>query len=150
VLGGNAAANPEINGMATVGVFAAVFDEQGRILLVKRNYGPRNWTTPGGRLETGEFPFQALEREVREETGYQIEINRLIGVYSAPFRDDLILFFASTILQQGEWRPGQEISEIRFFGPDELPPLGSRTLGRVQDAFAGTSGVVRVFASGND
>ncbi len=131
--------------MPSIGVFAAIFDEHGRILLVKRNYGPKNWTTPGGRLEAGESPPQALEREVQEETGYQIEVNRLIGAYSAPFKDDLVLFFESKVLRQRNWQPGQEISEMRFFGHDELPSLRSRTLARVQDAFEGKTGVMRVF-----
>lgn len=55
--------------MTTIGVFAAIFDDEGRILCVKRAYGPQNWTTPGGRMDSGESPIVALEREVREETG---------------------------------------------------------------------------------
>jgi len=131
--------------MPTIGVFAAIFDEQSRILLVKRNYGLRNWTTPGGRLDPGESPLQALEREVEEETGYHIKVKRLIGVYSAPFKDDLILFFEVETLQKGKWRPSQEISEMKFFDRNELPSLRPRTLARVQDAFEGKTGVMRVF-----
>jgi 8-oxo-dGTP pyrophosphatase MutT (NUDIX family) len=46
--------------MPTVGVFAAIFDAQVRILCVKLNYRPLNWTTPGGRVEAGESPVAAL------------------------------------------------------------------------------------------
>ncbi len=130
--------------MPSIGVFAAIFDEHGRILLVKRNYGPKNWTTPGGRLDAGESPPKALEREVKEETGYQIEVKRLIGVYSAPFKDDLVLFFEGKVLRQGDGQPGQEISEMRFFGRDKLPSLRARTLARVQDAFEEKTGVMSV------
>ena len=77
--------------MPTVGVFAAIFDERKRILCVKRSYGPRNWTTPGGRIENAESPVEALEREVEEETGYVVQATRVLGVYSATFKDDLVL-----------------------------------------------------------
>lgn len=40
----------------SVGVFAVIFDEQKRILCVKRNYGPKNWTTPGGAIDKDESP----------------------------------------------------------------------------------------------
>jgi 8-oxo-dGTP diphosphatase len=43
--------------MPSVGVFAAIFDEQRRILCVRQNYGPRKWTLPGGKMEAGESPF---------------------------------------------------------------------------------------------
>ena len=134
--------------MPTVGVFAAIFDEQRRILCVKRNYGPRNWTVPGGGMEPGESPIEALEREVREETGFMIETKRLIGVYAAPFKDDLVLFFEAEIRSDEGWQPDGEISERGFFARDDLPrPFGPRTLARIEDAFAGRTAVVRVFDS---
>lgn len=131
--------------MPTVGVFAAIFDDQGRILLVRRNYGPQNWTTPGGRLDPFESPFEALRREVAEETGLQVVPGELIGVYAAPFKDDVVLFFRAHLVA-GDRKPDpQEIAEMRFFAEDELPDLGARTLRRVSDAFDGVAGVARVF-----
>src|SRR5438874_10406618 len=135
--------------MTTVGVFAAIFDDQRRILCVKRDYSPRNWTVPGGGMEPGESPIQALEREVREETGFGVRVVRLIGLYSAPFKDDLVIFFEAEIVGREAWQPGAEIAEIGFFPEDELPePLGPRARVRIADAFAGRSGVVRVFDEG--
>lgn len=68
--------------MATSGIFAMVFDADGRILCERMNYANRNRTTPGGRVEQGESPVAALIRETREESGYEIEVSDLIGVYS--------------------------------------------------------------------
>ena len=132
--------------MTTIGVFSAVFDEQGRILLVKRAYGPKNWTTPGGRLEAGEAPTEGLIREVLEESGYQVRPLRLIGIYSKPDRDDLVISMEAEIVGRADWQPDSEISECGFFERDHLPePMHKRTLARVYDAFDGKVGVLREF-----
>lgn len=130
----------------TVGVFAAIFDDQRRVVCVKRAYGPRNWTIPGGGMEKGESPVDALRREVEEETGYIVQVTRLVGVYSAPFRNDLVLMFEAETIGQSEWHPNDEIAQVGFFRRDELPhPMTPRTLARISDAFDGRVGVVRVF-----
>ena len=132
--------------MPSVGVFAAIFDEHGRILCVRQNYGPRKWTLPGGKMEAGESPFDACLREVKEETGYNIEIDHLIGVYSTPYKDDVVISFACRATSRGLWRPTSEIAENGFFYRDELPhPMRQRTVVRIHDAFDGVVNVVRVF-----
>jgi 8-oxo-dGTP diphosphatase len=55
--------------MPTLGVFAAILDDGGRILCVRMNHATHAWTTPGGRVEPGESPLDALKREVLEESG---------------------------------------------------------------------------------
>lgn len=107
--------------MPSIGVFATIFDKQGRILCVKRNYPPFNWTTPGGGMDDGESLIQAIEREVREETGYIVHAKRLMGAYSSIYKDDLVLSIEAEIIDREEWQPNQEISEIGFFPKDELP-----------------------------
>ena len=86
--------------MTTIGVFAVIFDSERRVLCVRRAYGPQNWTTPGGRLESGESPGAALEREVWEETGYIVQAGRLLGAYAATFKDDLVLSIEAEIIEQ--------------------------------------------------
>lgn len=63
-----------------VGVDAAVFDDDGRVLLVQRADNGR-WCMPGGLADVGESPAQAAEREVWEETGLHVEARRLVGVF---------------------------------------------------------------------
>jgi 8-oxo-dGTP diphosphatase len=131
--------------MPTLGVFAAVVDEGGRILCVRMNYATRGWTTPGGRVEAGESPLHALQREVREESGFDVIADGLVGVYCKPYKDDIVLFFRARVLGRNPWQPNDEISEMGYFGRDELPvPMGLGARTRIIDALDGITGVVRV------
>lgn len=131
--------------MTTIGIFAAIFDDKGRILCVKRAYDPQNWTTPGGRMESGESPVAALEREVREETGYVVRAGRLLGAYAATFKDDLVLSIEAKIIGREAWEPDTEIAEVGFFAQDALPqPMHPFTATRIRDAFEGRVGMIRV------
>ena len=70
-----------------VGAYAVLVDDEQRILLALWNEGPTPaWTMPGGGVEEGETPERAAVREVREETGYEIELVRLLGedVFTVP------------------------------------------------------------------
>lgn len=131
--------------MATVGAFAAIFDDAGRILCVRRNYGMYDWTLPGGLVEWGESPAEAARREVLEETGYRIEVGDIIGLYYNSRRDDLVICFGAKIVGGSGGCDPWEIADIGFFGREELPnPLSPRAAVRIADAFDGLSGVVRV------
>lgn len=66
-----------------VAAYAIIVDADDRILLAHWNEGRRAaWTLPGGGLEPGEEPERAARREVREETGYKIVIEELVGIHS--------------------------------------------------------------------
>ena len=68
--------------MKTVRVVAAVIRDNDRILATARGYGEYKgwWEFPGGKIEEGESPEQALIREIREELGVEIEVHDLIGI----------------------------------------------------------------------
>ena len=71
-------------GTIAVGCTAAIFDlERQKMLLTQRSDNGR-WCLPGGHMEPGESAEEACMREVLEETGLQVRIDRLIGVYSSP------------------------------------------------------------------
>jgi 8-oxo-dGTP diphosphatase len=134
--------------MSTVGVFASLFDRAGRILLVQHAYGSRHWSTPGGRVESGESLLTALTREVTEEIACEIRISHLIGVYAKPYRDDFVLSFHATIVSGIPHACPPEISDVVFFSRDFLPPeLEFTRRLRIEDAFGGCRGIVRVFDS---
>lgn len=131
--------------MPTLGVFAAIVDDGGRILCVRMNYATRGWTTPGGRVEASESPPHALQREVREESGLDVNDDGLVGVYCKPYKDDIVLFFRARVLGRNPRQPNDEISEMGYFGRDELPePMGLGARTRIIDALDGITGVVRI------
>jgi 8-oxo-dGTP pyrophosphatase MutT (NUDIX family) len=66
-----------------VAAYAVVTDDAGRVLLSRWIDGSkRAWTMPGGGMEPGEHPEETVRREVREETGYEVEVGNLLGVDS--------------------------------------------------------------------
>src|SRR5256886_4451784 len=67
-------------------VGAIITDDTGRLLLIQRGHEPEEgrWSLPGGRVRPGESDWDALVREVREETGLHVEPGRLIGEVQRP------------------------------------------------------------------
>lgn len=132
------------SGYATprVDVRGAVFQD-GKLLLV-RERADGGWTMPGGWADVGDVPSEAAEREVWEEAGFHVKARKVIGVYDANRVGPLELFHAFKIiflceLVSGEARSSNETSEVRFFGPDEIPDAlsGERTRPRqILDAFS--------------
>ncbi|MBM6617792.1 NUDIX hydrolase [Bacillus suaedaesalsae] len=134
--------------MPTVGVFAAIFDNDERILLTKINYGSGNWTLPGGHLEKNESPIEGVIREVFEETGCIVEVENLICVYSSPLKDDLVLLFKVKLIDQIKWRPNQEIEKLAFFNRNELPTqIHPWNIKRIKDAFNNKFSNIYIFDS---
>jgi len=86
-----------------------------------------------------------LRREVLEEAGLEVVVDELVGVYSKPYKDDLVLFFRARVVGQSPWQPNEEIAEIGYFGRNELPePMGFVARTRIIDALDGAKGIVRV------
>ena len=120
----------------------------GRILLVKRSVAPKlgQWCLPGGHVDYGETVAQCVVREAYEETGVQVEVERLSGVYSKPYeaREGLtrpshyvILAFVCRPVG-GEIRLSQESVDVRYFAPEALPEtLWSWHRARIEDALEG-------------
>ncbi len=124
-----------------IGVFALIFDDQDRILLGHRR-DIDWWNLPGGGMEAGETVDEALRREVREETGLEVEVEQLVGVYSKPQKQEVVLTFRCQVIG-GMLRPTEEIRESCYFAPDALP---ANTLPkhrqRVEDALLNSPGTI--------
>jgi 8-oxo-dGTP diphosphatase len=105
----------------SVSVAGVIVDESGRALLVKRRDDGR-WEPPGGVLERGETIIDGLRREVREETGLEIEPGPLTGVYQNMRRDVVALAFRCRATG-GQLTPSDETSDFYWAAPDEIAEL---------------------------
>ena len=105
----------------TLGVRALVFDEAGRVGLVRHTY-KRGWHLPGGGVERGETAEVSLMRECREELGADPLQTMLVGVFRNPtFAGDHILLYQVPAWRACETDSEGEIAEIGWFDPHDLP-----------------------------
>ena len=93
-----------------------------RIVLVKRAIEPGygKWVFPGGYVDRGEDVKVAAIREAREEAGLDVELGRLINVYSYPGRAPVIIVYAARMIG-GCLGCDDEGLEARFFAPEDIP-----------------------------
>lgn len=114
-----------------VATSAVVTDEAGRILL-QRRADSGNWALPGGGMEIGESLAGSVIREVREETGFDVEVTGLVGTYTDPRH--IIAYTDGEVRRQfnicytaritgGRLAISDESTEIRFTDPAELGSL---------------------------
>lgn len=111
-----------------VGANAIIFDEQGRILLTKRQDNGL-WCLPGGHMDLGEMVQETAIREAEEETGLKVEIERLVGVYSMPYpgyryedpRKQIVVVTFICRKVGGELRLSEETTDYGYYSPTELP-----------------------------
>ncbi len=117
----------------TVGVRGLVQNDTGEILLVRHSYGNRHWFLPGGGHRGNESPEQALVREMREETGLEVAITGLVGVYFYPggYKRDHIYVFACKRVGGEAKLMGGEIEAIRWAAPEALPSPVMRGMDRI-------------------
>jgi ADP-ribose pyrophosphatase YjhB (NUDIX family) len=134
-------------GTLALGCAAAIFDSTRQKILLVRRLDNSLWGLPGGHMEAGESVAEACAREVFEETGLQIQIGKLVGVYSDPHRrvdypdgrrvQSVVLTFEAQPID-GELRLSNETSAYGWFSPAEIDTLelvdGHRA--RIADAFA--------------
>lgn len=120
----------------------------GRVLLV-REVGDGLWTLPGGWADVNQTAAQCVEREIREESGFEARAIKLAAVWDSrrqgarrPHPYTIYKLFFVCELTGGVARGSVETSEVDFFAPDSLPPL---SLGRVNAAQ-----IARMFAHERD
>lgn len=96
-----------------------------RVLLLKRAHEPFNgyWVLPGGHVERNETVEGAAVREMKEELGIDVEVEKLVGVFSDPDRDPRGLISVAFIVRpkSTDIRLNREASEYKWFPPDALP-----------------------------
>ncbi len=100
---------------------------EGKIVLIKRKNPPYqgHFALPGGFVEIGETVEAAVVREAKEETGLDIEILKLLGVYSEPSRDPRghVVSICYLARGSGTLKPDSDAIDLRLFDLNEIPEL---------------------------
>jgi ADP-ribose pyrophosphatase YjhB (NUDIX family) len=106
--------------MVAVIATVVIKDDEGRVLLVKEN---GLWAIPGGKVEKGERVIEAAEREIKEETGYQVHVTSLARVYELRKEEDYNLFFVFRAEIVKSLREGD--LGFKWFDVEEIKSLNS-------------------------
>jgi len=126
-----------------VDVRGAIIQEN-KILLVQER-SDRRWCMPGGWADVGESPAEMVRREVREESGYEVAVRKVIGILDANRSDHVPLEFFHAYkmlflceIKGGQAQPGDETLAVEYFSQEALPELScQRTNERhIREAFA--------------
>jgi 8-oxo-dGTP diphosphatase len=119
---------------------------EGKIVLIRRMNPPfkNDFALPGGFVEIGETVEAATAREAKEETGLDISLIKLLGVYSDPARDPrghtvTICYLAKGF---GKLKAGSDAKDIRLFGFNEIPKLAFDHNKIVKDAKSDIYGIL--------
>lgn len=114
----------------------AILSLDGGILLVQRGIEPSygKWVFPGGYVDRGESLEAAAIREVKEESGLDVRLTGLVGVYSSPGNPVILIAYAGEVTG-GSMQVDEEGLDVRVFAPAEIP--------WAQLAFPSTSQVIR-------
>jgi ADP-ribose pyrophosphatase YjhB (NUDIX family) len=127
--------------MKEIAVNVAVLQDN-KILLTQRD-DFETWILPGGGVELGESIAQAAIRETKEETGLDVELTKLVGIYSRLgnfLKGHVVLFIGKQIGGEIKCQPGETIA-VEWFPFDEIPsPLSLGHQRRIQDAISGVDG----------
>jgi ADP-ribose pyrophosphatase YjhB (NUDIX family) len=120
--------------MFTIGVFAIILDSDNKILICHR-LDHDFWNLPGGGLESRETPEMGVIREVKEETGLDVVIEKLTGVYAKENKDNLAFSFLCRVVGGGITL-NDEADIIEYFNLDNIPNnFPPKQLERIKDYF---------------
>ena len=116
-----------------VGVTGIIFNDKHEILLFKHIYRPHAWSLPGGYLKSGEHPREALEREIKEESGFVVSIDESLKTRTDRDIARLDMCYIGFLIG-GEFKSTHEVSEYGFFAQDKLPLLRKNQVFLIDEA----------------
>jgi ADP-ribose pyrophosphatase YjhB (NUDIX family) len=102
-----------------------ILERDGRVLLARRANEPRKgfWDLPGGFLHETEKAEDGLRREFLEETGIEVEPVELMRIDIEPYAGRHVFSVTYVVRGDGEPVAADDVAELRWFGPDELPEM---------------------------
>ncbi|MBW3593982.1 MAG: NUDIX hydrolase [Actinobacteria bacterium] len=104
----------------------AVVIDDGRLLMIRRGKEPGRglWSIPGGRVENGEYLSQALVREVKEETGLDVEVRELLGILEVPGDPHYVILDHVATVVGGEAEPADDVDAVEWVAFEDIEKRG--------------------------
>ena len=103
------------------------------ILLFKHTYRQHQWSLPGGYMQAGEHPAEAIEREIKEESQLVVSADELLKTRTDRDGSRLDMCFVGIFIG-GEFKPSDEVSEYGFFAQNSMPLLRSNQVFLIDQA----------------
>ena len=116
-----------------VGVTGIIFNEKHEVLLFKHTYRQHSWSLPGGYMKSGEHPAEALEREIKEESGFVVSVDKSFKTRTDRTSSRLDLCYLGLFIG-GEFKKSEEVSDYGFFAQDKMPLLRSNQVFLIEEA----------------
>ncbi len=116
-----------------VGVTGIIFNEKMEVLLFKHTYRQHSWSLPGGYMKSGEHPKEALEREIKEESGLTVSVDKSFKTRTDRTSSRLDMCYVGVFIG-GEFTKSEEVSEYGFFSQDKMPLLRSNQVFLIKEA----------------
>lgn len=110
-----------------VGTTGIILNKKNEVLLFKHTYRQDLWSLPGGYMKAMEHPTEGLEREIKEESGLIVSIDKEIKIRADRETARLDIAYIGAYIG-GEFKPSSEVSEAGFFSFEDLPILSKNQL----------------------
>lgn len=112
-----------LNDQFLIGVTGIIFDDENRILLFRHTYRDTDsWSLPGGYIKAKEHPKEALEREIKEESGLIVSADERLKLRTDRETPRIDLTYVGKYIG-GEFKASDEVKEAQFFSFSDLPKL---------------------------
>ena len=122
--------------------FAIIFNDQKEVLLCHRRDHDL-WNLPGGGVQKDETPWEAVVREAKEETGFDVVVEKLSGVYFKTGQETIAFAFVCRI-KSGTLTLNDEADDIKYFSLEKIPDnFSAKQKGRIKDALANSEVVMK-------
>ena len=116
-----------------VGVTGIIFNEKQEVLLFRHTYRQHSWSLPGGYMKSGEHPAEAIEREIKEESGLVVSVDESLKTRTDRTSSRLDMCYIGIFIG-GEFKKSEEVSEYGFFSQDKMPLLRSNQVFLIDEA----------------
>jgi ADP-ribose pyrophosphatase YjhB (NUDIX family) len=116
-----------------VGVTGIIFNDKNEVLLFKHRYRAHSWSLPGGYLTSGEHPKEALEREVKEESGLIVSVDESLKTRTDRESARLDMCYIGVLIG-GDFQATSEVSQYGFFSQENMPLLRKNQVFLIDEA----------------